>query len=102
VKLAVSIALLAVFLAMPLNCILAACQVPNPAHQCCPRTSASFKCPYDALDFAKTATCLAVAGVPVAPVTEIAPPLPTSASEPSPSIVQDRGDLCILNRILRI
>jgi hypothetical protein len=98
-KFAVSIALVVLLLGMPLSCILAKCQVPAP---CCPRTSTSFKCPYDALDNAKVATIVANADVPIAVATGIAPPSPSIVRDLFLEIAEDRRGLYILNRILRI
>ncbi len=98
-KFAVSVALMTLLLGMPLSCVLANCQVPAP---CCPRTSTSFKCPYDALDSAKVAGIAAVANVPLAVGTWIAPPDPRIEIGTSPAPSQDRTDLYIVNRILRI
>jgi hypothetical protein len=98
-KFAVSIALLVLLLGMPLACVFASCQLPAP---CCPRTNASFKCPYDALDSAKIASIVAIANVPVSPAAGFAPAAIHVESQPSPTIAKDSGDLYILNRILRI
>jgi|HubBroStandDraft_2_1064218.scaffolds.fasta_scaffold921876_1 hypothetical protein len=98
-KFAVSMALVALLLGMPLGCILVKCQVPAP---CCPRTSTSFKCPYDALDTAKVASLAAAVDVPIAVATGIAPPPPPVLRDLRPEIAEDQPDLCILNRILRI
>jgi xanthine/uracil permease len=100
-KFAISVALVVLLLGMPLGCILAACQVVAPPHPCCPRTNTSVKCPYDALDSAKVATIAAVAVVPMAAETGIAP-ANRSIVESSPTVTEDRSDLYILNRILRI
>jgi hypothetical protein len=98
-KFAVSVALMILLLGMPLSCVLANCQVPAP---CCPHTSTSFRCPYDALDSAKIAGIAAVANVPMAVATRTAPPDPRIDIGTSPTPTQDRTDLYILNRILRI
>src|SRR5579862_6695600 len=100
-KFAVSLALLVLLLGMPLSCLLAACPVPAPHHPCCPRT-ANFKCPYDTLDSAKLTSIAAIVPLPVADVTAIAPQITSVPLDAAPSIIQDRGDLYILNRILRI
>lgn len=99
-KFAVSIALIVLLLGMPLSCILAKCQVTAP---CCPRTNTSFKCPYDSLDSAKVANTAPTASAPMlSAAVEFVPPLANTRLEPPPAIVEDRGDLYILNRILRI
>jgi hypothetical protein len=98
-KFAVSLALIVLLLGMPLGCILAKCQVPAP---CCPRTSSSFKCPYDALDNAKVATIAIVVTVPILALARIAPPSPPVTRDLQPEIAQNQPDLYVLNRILRI
>jgi hypothetical protein len=102
-KFAVSVALVVLLLGLPLDCVLAKCQVPAP---CCPRTNTSFKCPYDALDSAKVAGIAAIANVPVLSAAGFAPPVANVELHPSPPNIDDRsddrGDLYILNRLLRI
>ncbi|MGA3188393.1 MAG: hypothetical protein ABSF22_14910 [Bryobacteraceae bacterium] len=98
-KFAVSIALVILLLGMPLDCILAKCQLPAP---CCPRTNTSFKCPYDALDSAKIVHVAAIANVPVMPVAGLVPAVTNIQWEQSSPTVEDRSDLYILNRLLRI
>lgn len=98
-KFAISVALMILLFGMPLSCVLANCQVPAP---CCPRTSSGFKCPYDALDSAKIAGIATIANVPMAVATWIAPPDPRVEVRTSPAPPQDRTDLYIVNRILRI
>jgi hypothetical protein len=98
-KFAVSVALVVLLLGLPLDCVLAKCQVPAP---CCPRTNTSFKCPYDALDSAKIAGIAAIANVPALSAAGFAPQAKNVELHPSPIIVEDRGDLYILNRLLRI
>jgi hypothetical protein len=98
-KFAVSVALVVLLLGMPLGCVFAACQIPAP---CCPRTSTTVKCPYDALDAAKVANLAAIANVPVAVAAGTVPPGSGIDFISPPLIAEDRGDLYILNRILRI
>ena len=98
-KFAVSVAVVALLLAMPLGCILVKCQIFDAP--CCPQSKASVKCPYDALDSAKAAA-LAVASLPPAVVTGIVSPHPPVALEPVETPPDPRRDLYILNRILRI
>jgi hypothetical protein len=98
-RFAVSIALVVLLLGMPLGCILAKCQVPAP---CCPRTSSSFKCPYDALDNAKVAAIAAAVSIPILAWVEIAPPSPPVMRDLLPEIAENQPDLYVLNRILRI
>jgi hypothetical protein len=97
-KFAASVALVVLLLGMPLGCVLAG---SSPAHPCCPPTKASLKCPYDALDNAKTAV-VAVAVLPIATVIGIMPPSPPVVRDLLPEIAEDQPDLYVLNRILRI
>jgi len=98
-KFAVSIALVILFLGMPVGCVLAGA---NPAHPCCPRTGTNVKCPYDALDAAKIAGVAVVAAPPTAPLVGIAPPNPPVMQDLLPEIAEGQPDLYVLNRILRI
>jgi hypothetical protein len=100
-KFAVSVALVTLLLAMPLGCVLGACQVSAPTHPCCPRTAANFKCPYDTLDSAKVVNIVSIAEVPMV-ASEVAAPSPRIARELLPDIAEERRELYILNRILRI
>jgi hypothetical protein len=100
-KFAVSLALVVLMLGMPLGCILAAHQ-STAAHPCCPRTSTSFKCPYDLFDSAKASSNLAVAVAPVPVVVRIDPPALTVSDALPISIAPTTDDLYISNRILRI
>jgi len=98
-KFAVSIALVILFLGMPVGCVLAGA---NPARPCRPRTSTNIRCPYDALDAAKIAGVVVVAAPPVAALVGIAPPNPPVMRDLLPEIAEDQPDLYVLNRILRI
>ncbi len=98
-KFAVSIALVILFLGMPVGCVLAGA---NPAHPCCPHTNTNIRCPYDALDSAKIAGIAVVAVLPTAPLVGIAPPNPPVWRDLLPEIAEDQPDLYVLNRILRI
>jgi hypothetical protein len=97
-RLLVSNALLVLLLGMPLGCILVGY---DPGHPCCPRTNATVKCPYDALDKAKVASGF-VAEVPMVVGTLIVPPDAPVAQDFVPEIVESHPDLYVLNRILRI
>jgi hypothetical protein len=98
-KFAVSIAVIVLLLGMPLGCMLAG---SSPTHPCCPRTTATSKCPYDALDNAKVATITATVSLPVAIGSGIAPPSQPVLRDLLPEIADDQPDLYVLNRILRI
>jgi hypothetical protein len=98
-RFAVSIALVVLFLGMPVGCVLAG---SNPAHPCCPRTGTDVKCPYDALDAAKIAGIAVVAIVPSSAVIVIAPPSPPVMRDLLSEVTEDQPDLYVLNRILRI
>ncbi len=98
-KFAVSMALVALLLGMPIGCILAG---SSPAHPCCPPTKTSLKCPYDALDNAKIAGVVATVALPIAIVTRIVPPSPPVMRDLRPEITEDQPDLYVLNRILRV
>jgi len=98
-KFAVSVAMVVLLLALPLACVLGACQ---PSAPCCPKPNNNLRCPYDTLDSAKIAGAVAIADVPIAITIGIAPPSPRAFRDPLPATAPDRGDLYILNRILRI
>jgi hypothetical protein len=98
-KLAVSMVLVVLLLGMPLGCILS---TSPAAHPCCPRTSASIKCPYDLFDSAKASSHAAVAVAPVPVAIEIDPPGPGVPELFSPAEPAATNDLYISYRILRI
>jgi hypothetical protein len=98
-KYAVSVAMVVMLLGMPLGCILNF--VPS-VHPCCPRTGSTLKCPYDTFDSAKIAKVVATVAIPSADRTGIAPQVRSIPPTPVPSIAEDRSDLHLLNRILRI
>jgi hypothetical protein len=102
-KFAVSIALLVVFLALPVNCILAACRVVPPSHHCCHRTGPELGCPYDVMDTSHAATYVTLAAIePKSIGSEIAPPIAAIDRFVSSPVSSHGGELHILNRILRI
>jgi len=98
-KFAVSVAIIVLLLGMPIGCVLAGL---SPGHPCCPRTTASSKCPYDLLDAAKIAGIAAAAVVPVVASAAIAPPTQQVIQDLLPEAAEDQPDLYVLNRILRI
>lgn len=96
-KFAVSLAMIALLLAMPLGCIFV-----GQMHACCPKPEKNFKCPYDAFDSAKVANPGAVVCLPATVRIEIVPQVLTVALDSAPSVVEDGSDLHLLHRILRI
>ncbi len=101
-RFATSVVLAVLLLALPVGCILAS----SPAHACCPEhkpdTNASLKCPYDVFDGATTAHLLAPVAVLPAQTVTLLPQMRPPELAGAPIVLEDGGDLLLLNRILRI